>query len=41
MLYSEYVEAHKTNVAEKDASGDTQKESSIGSSIVSGKERVK
>ncbi|XP_073027039.1 zinc finger BED domain-containing protein RICESLEEPER 2-like [Primulina eburnea] len=41
LLYREYVDAHKNNVAEKDVSGDAQKESSSVSSIVSAKGKGK
>ncbi|XP_073152759.1 zinc finger BED domain-containing protein RICESLEEPER 2-like [Henckelia pumila] len=40
-LYSEYVEAHKTNITENDVSSGTQKEISSGLSIVSGKGKGK
>ncbi|KAG6474214.1 hypothetical protein ZIOFF_068138 [Zingiber officinale] len=36
LLYSEYVEAHRTKIAEKDVQGDTQKEISSGSNILNG-----
>ncbi|KAG6472410.1 zinc finger BED domain-containing protein RICESLEEPER 2-like [Zingiber officinale] len=41
LLYSEYVEAHRTNIAEKDVQGDTQKEISSGSNILNGQGKGK